>query len=264
MSTRKTREWTIGLDFVPMSKLFVDPSYQRKIKPKHVDRIVNNFKEDLFVPLTIAPRANGKYAVTDGQHRFMALKRLGFTKAPCTIVTGGAVSKEAEIFVNQSEGTKRLVPEDKFRAMVQKGDKTAVAVNSMLYELSFKLSQTKSESPRTIQSVNSLLSIYNRFGGTILKATLQVMADAWGTKHVFLNAAVINGIAQFFKVYGEQPQFDQTRLVTVLSRTTPKLLADKAKEGTMLTAILDAYNYRCRDNTKLPDLVQLASMAPKA
>lgn len=80
-----------SLDFLPLSKLRVDDSYQRRIERRGLSTIVkicNEFDWSKFAPVIVAP-VPGKlklYAIIDGQHRATAALMHGFDLVPCAIV----------------------------------------------------------------------------------------------------------------------------------------------------------------------------------
>lgn len=256
-----TKGWNTKLDFIPLSKFIIDESYQRELRVAHANDIAANFNENSFFPLIVAPRANGMYAVTDGQNRLYALKKLGFAKAPCYIINAGTVSKEADSFLQQAEGTAKLTSYDRFKAAVQGNRKLEVEINSILTEMGFKLSSSSSTAPRTIQSVRSLMSVYKQHGEDGLRQTLKILSDAWGTEHVFIYAPVITGIAAFVKVFAKYENFSITRLSTALSKTTPEAIVIKAQpfkqvrkttDAAIIEALIQTYNYKNRVQ-KLPE-----------
>jgi hypothetical protein len=78
------------LRWVPIADLVVDTSYHRPIAGKgrrNVNRIARAFSWTCFAPVVVAPVADGKFAIIDGQHRTTAAAVLGFASVPCQIVT---------------------------------------------------------------------------------------------------------------------------------------------------------------------------------
>lgn len=88
------------LDFLALSKLRIDDSYQRTIERKGlctIQRIVDDFNWNRFAPLVVA-RVPGKeelYAIIDGQHRATAALIRGFDLVPCMIVEAGVLEQPA-------------------------------------------------------------------------------------------------------------------------------------------------------------------------
>ncbi|HLO78174.1 MAG TPA: ParB N-terminal domain-containing protein [Magnetospirillum sp.] len=84
------------LAFIPLSKLRIDDTYQRRIERrglKTIERIVSEFDWNRFAPLIVAPLQGGLYAIIDGQHRATAALLRGFDKVPCAIVHASAAEQ---------------------------------------------------------------------------------------------------------------------------------------------------------------------------
>lgn len=77
------------LQWLKITDLVVDDSYQRELKPGNwqaIRRIAGRFKWSRFSPVFVAPVEGGKYAIIDGQHRTHAAAICGFAEVPCQIV----------------------------------------------------------------------------------------------------------------------------------------------------------------------------------
>ncbi|RLD17419.1 MAG: hypothetical protein DRI36_03885 [Caldiserica bacterium] len=76
------------LKVVPVEKLSVI-SWQRKPSEAHVKHLVSSMERiGYLVPVIVVPdnKAKDTYLIIDGQHRFLAAKRLGIEKLPVIIV----------------------------------------------------------------------------------------------------------------------------------------------------------------------------------
>lgn len=89
------------LSFLPLSKLRIDDSYQRKIERRGLStiaRIYNEFDWNRFAPLIVTPvPGKGLFVIIDGQHRATAALLRGFDMVPCSIVDAKA-REQAAIF----------------------------------------------------------------------------------------------------------------------------------------------------------------------
>lgn len=88
------------LDFIPLSKLRIDDTYQRRIERrglKTIERIVDDFDWNRFAPLIVArvPGREELYAIIDGQHRATAALLRGFDQVPCMIVAASVLEQPA-------------------------------------------------------------------------------------------------------------------------------------------------------------------------
>lgn len=79
----KRRELTFAV--LPTKKLEV-VSHQRKPSDPHVKRLVESIERVGFVAPVVVVEQEGGHLVIDGQHRFLAARRLGLTTVPAVIV----------------------------------------------------------------------------------------------------------------------------------------------------------------------------------
>lgn len=91
------------LDFLSLSQLRIDDTYQRQIEHRGmttIARICAEFDWRRFAPLIVArvPGPEELYTVIDGQHRGTAALLRGFERVPCAIVDASAL-EQPEIFV---------------------------------------------------------------------------------------------------------------------------------------------------------------------
>ena len=62
------------LEWVDVDLIDVDHNYQRDVDGRQVAKILRRFRWDHFGAVVLAPKPNGRFAVTDGQHRCKAAK----------------------------------------------------------------------------------------------------------------------------------------------------------------------------------------------
>lgn len=89
------------LQWLPIADLVVDSMYHRPITGKgrgNVSRIARSFSWTSFSPVIVAPAADGKFAIIDGQHRATAAAVVGFETVPCQIVAAATREEQAAAF----------------------------------------------------------------------------------------------------------------------------------------------------------------------
>ena len=79
-------------------------NYQRTVKERTVQKLVNNWNPIYLDPIVVSYR-DGRYNVIDGQHRVTAMKRMSESgktaadvKVLCVVHTGLTYADEAELF----------------------------------------------------------------------------------------------------------------------------------------------------------------------
>ena len=89
------------LQWVKISRLRIDPRYQREIGRRGAENILaiaTHFKWSKFGPAVIAPISGGLFAIVDGQHRCTAALLRGFDSVPCVIIVADEAD-QADAFV---------------------------------------------------------------------------------------------------------------------------------------------------------------------
>ena len=89
------------IECVPLERIVAE-QYQRILNMKNVAGIVKNFDPAKLGVLVVSHRADGTYAVLDGQHRLAALRRLGYDAANCIVLEGMTIRQEADYFRRQN------------------------------------------------------------------------------------------------------------------------------------------------------------------
>src|SRR5690606_23808708 len=88
------------LDWVDKSLIDVDPAYQRRPDEGRVARILDWFEWSSFGAIVVAPSGDGRFHVTDGQHRLEAARRHpAITVVPAVIIPKSGTTEEAGNFV---------------------------------------------------------------------------------------------------------------------------------------------------------------------
>jgi len=129
---------------IDKSVLNVDHAYQREsVNAQRVNRIAGKWSWVKFNSISVAQRSDGSYYVLDGQHRKLAAdKRADINAVPCIVFKVNNTGDEASAFlaINADRGSVRIG--DKFRSLVASRDPVATAVNKMVTENGYYLSNT--------------------------------------------------------------------------------------------------------------------------
>ena len=147
----KRYDWTpkpaenARLQWLKVGLLNVDHAYQRqRLYEPQVRAIAREFNWAFFGALTVKQR-DGKYYVTDGQHRLAAAIRRGdIPSVPCSITESAGIEEEARSFVNTNSNRKTVSAYDKYRAMVVAKNPVHVGIESMLNDRGLHVAQSDS------------------------------------------------------------------------------------------------------------------------
>src|SRR5699024_4549653 len=118
---------------LPISALRVD-KYQKKVRKRVVDEIVNNFNPAAVGVIHVSQREDGSLWIFDGQHRTEALSRLGFEYVDCLVFSGLTPEQEASGFIGHHAVSKPTKIEEHTGKVFAK-DKTALEIEKIVGEL---------------------------------------------------------------------------------------------------------------------------------
>lgn len=144
--------------WIPTEELMIDEETQRGIMISQVEKIINEFNPSSFGRITVSKRADGYY-VTNGQHRLIALRKIGIDKAPCIVIENPYKDeKEMRKFdainfleINQNSQAVRAI--DKYRIGVSAQLEDWLRVKQVIEENGLRAGTTRN-------SVNALACIH--------------------------------------------------------------------------------------------------------
>lgn len=252
-----------SLEWVDVSELLIDETYQRPVRDHHINRIVKNFDPDMFGTLIVSARKGGGMYVVDGQHRVEAVKRMGWgdQRVPCVVYHGMTVEEEARAFFYPQSNRVQLVPAERFKARLAAGDESAVNLVRKVesYGYGLNLTMGSSDSTRTIDAISAVerLSLSRE---DILSEVLTTCRAAWGHDQFKLTNPILTGLGRF--IYRYWGVYDRNRLTIALRNSTPgrvegdgrdyrKVLGGKGDDATG-RAILHLYNHKLKQH-RLPE-----------
>ena len=144
--------------WIPTEEIMIDEQTQRGIMISQVERIINEFNPSSFGRITISKRKDGYY-VTNGQHRLVALRKIGIDKAPC-IVIENPYEDETDIkkfdainFLEINQNSQAVRAIDKYRIGVSAQIPSWLNVKEAIEENNLRAGTTRN-------SVNALACIH--------------------------------------------------------------------------------------------------------
>ena len=236
--------------------------YQRILNMKNVAGIVKNFDPAKLGVLVVSHRADGTYAVLDGQHRLAALRRLGYDAANCIVLEGMTIRQEADYFRRQNENKQSLRINDTFNASLWAEDAESLRIKALMDKYGFR--HGKSGQPMCICAIGALQRILRRFGDRTLELTLACIAATWPHDSTILRGEMLAGLGEFWRRYGEKltvAQFEarmrkhlpmemyQEARRRTQGKTTPATAFNKTIRFTMCAVYVSAYNKQLRTNS---------------
>ena len=246
---------------LPLERI-VTEQYQRILNMKNVAGIVKNFDPAKLGVLVVSYRADGTYAVLDGQHRLTALRQLGYDAANCIVLEGMTIQQEADYFRRQNENKQSLRINDTFNASLWAEDAESLRIKALMDKYGFR--HGKSGQPMCICAIGALQRILRRFGDRTLELTLACIAATWPHDSTILRGEMLAGLGEFWRRYGEQltvAQFEarmrkhlplemyQEARRRTQGKIMPSTAFNKTIRFTMCAVYVSAYNKQLRTNS---------------
>ena len=218
------------ITWIPVSKLSVRwAQSQGEFREKHAQNIADNLDPDMFGYISVTlPDKRGIHHIIDGQHRAHAVRILwgNDEQVPCHVYEATDPKRAAEMydFLN----TKRRAPQaiDIYRVRVTEEKEEQVAIEKVLKKLGLKVA--RSNGPKTINSPQALLSVYEQFGSEVLYAALQVMQATFGDDSHGMSGQLIRGYGAFMAEWGHRANWGRL-IKKVQHQYTPGRLIAAAK-----------------------------------
>ena len=246
---------------LPLERI-VTEQYQRVLNMKNVAGIVKNFDPAKLGVLVVSHRADGTYAVLDGQHRLTALRQLGYDATNCIVLEGMTIQQEADYFRRQNENKQSLRINDTFNASLWAEDAESLRIKALMDKYGFR--HGKSGQPMCICAIGALQRILRRFGDRTLELTLACIAATWPHDSTILRGEMLAGLGEFWRRYGEQltvAQFEarmrkhlplemyQEARRRTQGKIMPSTAFNKTIRFTMCAVYVSAYNKQLRTNS---------------
>lgn len=192
-----------------MADLFIDDLYQRPLEASRVRGIVRGYEPAMMGALEVSDRANGTYAVFDGQHRLAAALELGLREVGCLVHQQLTVAEEADLFERLQRDRKPVHNIYRLRARAAAGDDDAREIYEALAGTGY--SASPKASANSIGSA-AVLSELHRYGA--LMPTLQLLREVWGGDEGSTYWPFVRGVGEVLINHGELAVEHKQRLRT--------------------------------------------------
>ncbi len=195
-----------SLEQVPVTRLQVDPTYQRATDSEASRRIiagmVKKWNWTLCQPLVVARRTDGSLWVLDGQHRLAgAIERGDIPYVPCVISSSLDHADEARTFVELNTRRQKLSQGQIFHGMLAAGDPDAKQVQQLLNDTGWRVmrnSNTASYKPGDLECAPMIVRMLAARGEPATRFALTVLRAAWPDKAVRQSATLIKAVVELF------------------------------------------------------------------
>ena len=205
---------------VALDELHIDESYQRALQ-NHVKIIARDWNPTKCDPLKINFREDGNFYVWDGQHRLEAAKLRGIKYLLCDITVGLTQEQEAELFGCQGVGIKKPDPYDIFKANVCASER----IDTEIKVICDKYGLVVNRNGKTAGNLSCLTLVRGFFRKGeeecfewVLELLHKAKWNEFGNTHCH---KVINSLHEIRKIYVDENEYVQQKLVSYLKKTNP-------------------------------------------
>lgn len=217
------------LDWIDVTLIDVDRTYQREADAKNVQRIVDGFRWDRFGAVVLSPQPDGRYHVTDGQHRVLAAQaHPAVTHVPAAIIHAVGQRPEATNFLAINVDRKGITGIDRFWAGLAAEDPICARVQSVVTAAGCEvMRRAGGMAVGSTSAVAALSRSVQAYGDRATREALAVILEAWPTDPAALRGQVILATARLIEC---NPEISHERLSRTLgSKSFVELTA--AAEG---------------------------------
>lgn len=223
--------FTIGylkMAYIPLSEMKIDFEYQR-VATKKVDKITNEWDINKCDPISVSYR-NGKFYITDGQHRFLSAVRKGETHLPAIIRTGLTQKEEAKIFVSQNDNVSRLTPYDTFKGNLLLEDHIDCTIQNLCMKYNIIISQYQTKGAKgVLGSLTEARSIVKSNGGSCLEWIFKIIkACGWSNESGGYSSYIMRTLRTCYINNINDLEITGKYACSILEKTTPSYFKAEA------------------------------------
>ena len=236
------RTWTVRK--LSSSEMKSTQPYQREINMARVHKAVENFDPNKVDIVHVSFR-DGKYYVIDGQHTVSILEEHNGgnpTEVICAVHMGMTYEDEAKYYAEQY--TKKSVQTANDIAVAEYEAKTPeyIDIANAIATTGARMSYDRGHKTGIkIESVKAIQRLYKKDSENLLNS-VKCLATAYGSYDNKLYTDAISGVMDFFRIYGDDDNFNVSRLVKVLSETDQQTLRNTVKNKKKSDASLSLEN----------------------
>lgn len=264
----------------PVSQLFVDHRYQRGVKKSSVKNLVENWNWNRYIPVIVTHRGGSgqpdRFAIIDGQQRFMAAQELGIANLPAILIVGRTLEDEAERFVGANTGAP-VGTGDRFKAEYLRKEPRYVAIAEAVRAEGYDLQCIRDSGPKEVPAPFVIAATYavetlDKQG--VLRRVLRLIARAWGedphkdmvTSPFLMGLSLAMRHMDRFEVGDDAMvagfrQRGVTELLNMGHERFKSMVTSRSVPGGIAAVLIETFNYRKRADQVVPPYDRSAARA---
>lgn len=204
------------LEWVPVALIDVDHNYQREADGKRIKQILSSFRWDHFGAVVLAPAGDGRYRVTDGQHRVAAAHlHPAIDSVPALVISGSGMEAEAQNFLVINRARKAVSTVETYWAGIAAGDQHFIRIRDVLARADCEVvAGPGAYQPGHTNAISAVDRAIKHFGEAATVAALKALRRAYPDDAKALRGTLITALARLIR---NNARLDIERLVRVLS-----------------------------------------------
>ena len=216
--------------WLPLTRLFIDESYQRNVLEKGITNVYNIVREFDWKKFSavVCAKVNDTYAIVDGQHRTYAAAIRGIVEIPCLVIEA-TTEEQAAAFAAINAKATRIDSLQVFHAAVAAKDHDALELVSALAAANVTVHRYHCPEamlrPRETMAVKACQLIIRLYGAKVLTLALRCINE----RH-YNDAAILRGPT--IRAMGD--------VVAKLDMLRPAMLLERAKGVNFQRMLIEA------------------------
>lgn len=212
-----------SLKFIHPDTVLVDPSYQRQLDEKRIERLRKAFTRGAAKAISVSMRENGQLYVYDGQHTLALCKAMGEKKIPAVIVHGNQSMEAKWFLLMNGAGVSKATSREAFMAGVVAQDDVALGVYELLKLHGVSVAKGGA-SKGTTSAIGSLKTWYKNDSDR-LKRAMELIDRCWKHEDAAWTQIVMRGV---WDVAGSTEVLDDLEAGIKKHKVTPRRVLDTA------------------------------------
>lgn len=209
---------TPRLAMVQLDLIDVDRNYQREIKQRLVEKILHRFRWDKFGAISLVAKLDGRFNVTEGQHRWKAAcLHPDIAEVPAVITAQNNIETEAQAFVAINSDRVAVTSVEKYWAGLTAGENVAIAISNVLQSAGCDVVPEQGHyRPNLTNSITAIHRCLQRYGHASTRRALLVVRAAWPDDAKALRGTLITSLARVIRA--NEKAINDAELVAAVRR----------------------------------------------
>ena len=211
------------IKMLKVTDLLIDPSYQRQLDEKRVQRVAKAFSSGASKALSVSQRGDGSLYVYDGQHTLAVCVALGMELCPAVVVRGSQEQEARWFLLMNGAGVSKATARESHKAALTADDEIAKQVQDLLDEHGVLLAKGGAKAGTT--SAIGSLKIWCKSDKARLQRAMGVIDRLWCCDDHAWSQIILRGMVD---IAGDADLLEAVESGLARARITPRRVLDVA------------------------------------